>query len=726
MSFKEYVGLVAQDIKKIHEYIKRSAPITSISELRTYAGNSQYVHVAGYYNNTPGKGGGLFVSVPTDTTSTDNHGTIIVSSNGTRWYRVFSDKLSLVDFGYESSKNNAAEAVNRADATNLGVLVDCLGLTIDMGTKYPIGNRYTNGRFTISGKTVDTQYRLPRTGIGRFVSGSRAATKITNGEWNGFDLVVIGEGAMENMERCVSGIAIGNRAQGNSKKSRDNIAIGSDSLINVQAETEWYDQSKMGGTRNIGIGGNAGRGITSGAANVAIGRNAGQGLSTGNSNVVIGAAAIAGVAPVGLGGDIEMFWTTPTSLTVAIGQAALQYYRGTGAQTVIGSNAGKYAKTADKVTVLGINALENLESNRAPSGGDIIWSGTETGTYTQTGNTIVLTMPNIRSAAVNYWIGIRLTSGEAQTLQGDIVPVRVVSIDGNKITVNSPKSLNTSGNAELRYVHSDTSSKAKNEELTIIGANALNKAVDSAYTTVVGADAMVSVTNAQKSVSLGASSFRNGTHTSSVAIGYWCAPTYSTHQCIFIGDSAGYRNIQGDVASGRVVNSIAIGVGARLGGNNEIQLGVTGQTLYAPTSVNIRSDVRDKADIEPLKLGLDFVNKLKPVTGVYDRRDNYTDELFNDVSPEERKEKLAEWWKNPVKDGRHKESRPQHWFIAQDVKALEEEFGELPMINFRQDTYTLEYEMFIPSLVKAIQELTGQVEQLKKEVKELKDGKMRD
>lgn len=197
--------------------------------------------------------------------------------------------------------------MNVAEAAALGIVVDCLGLSIDTGNTYPQKNKYTNGKFVINGKTVDVQYQPIRSGIGRFISGSGAAANIKSNEWTGAGIVAIGEGAMNQTEKCVSAIAIGDRSQGFSRISRDNISIGPDSLINVQAETEWYDQSKMSGTRNIGIGGNAGRGITSGFSNVAIGRNSGQGLGTGYSNVVLGSAALAGVAPIGLTGDIEVF-----------------------------------------------------------------------------------------------------------------------------------------------------------------------------------------------------------------------------------------------------------------------------------------------------------------------------------------------------------------------------------------------------------------------------------
>jgi hypothetical protein len=714
----------AQVLSAIKTLAADASQVASIDALRKYSG-AGYVNVNAYHANTT-VGGGVFVADKADKSTADNGCTVIVSTNNTRWKRVFSGMLNLHDFGYVASKNNALATLNAAETAALGVVVDCLGLSIDTGNTYPQKNKYTNGQFVIKGKAVDVQYQPIRSGIGRFISGSGAAANIKSNEWTGAGIVAIGEGAMNKTEKCVSGIAIGDRAQGFSKVSRDNIAIGADSLINVQAATEWYDQSRMEGTRNIGIGGNAGRGITSGYANVSIGRNAGQGLGTGYSNVALGSAALAGTAPISLTGDIEVFWPSPTSRTVAIGESALQMYQGRGAQTVVGGGAAKNTKTAEKVTVLGAAALENLERTRAPNGGDVLWNGTESGSYIQNGHDITLSFGNIRGAQVGYWVGIRLTSGDAATVQGDVVPVEVTAVAGNSLTIRSPKELNASGTAELKYVYSTTSSAAKNEELTVIGANALKSAGSAAYTTVIGADAMLSGDNHQKSVAVGASCMRNGSHLSSVAVGYWSAPIINSEQCVFIGESSGYRDPQGNLLNGKITNSISIGYGSRIAGSNEIQLGGFGQTLYAPTAVNIRSDARDKTDIAPLDIGLDFVKKLRPVTGVYDHRDAYTDELFTDLPPEERAEKLREWWKNPTKDGRYKEDRIQHWFIAQDVAALEAEYGKLPMVNCRMDTYTIEYETFVPVLTKAIQEMSAQIDDLKKQIEELKNGKMCD
>lgn len=708
----------AQVLSAIKTLAADASQVASIEALRKYSGDG-YVNVNAYHPNTT-VGGGVFVADKADKSTADNGCTVIVSTDGTRWKRVFSGMLNLHDFGYVASKNNALATLNAAEAAALGIVVDCLGLSIDTGNTYPQKNKYTNGKFVINGKTVDVQYQPIRSGIGRFISGSGAAANLKSNEWTGAGLIAIGEGAMEQMEKCVSSIAIGDRAQGFSKVSRDNIAIGPDSLINVQAVTEWYEQSKMAGTRNIGIGGNAGRAITSGFSNIAIGRNAGQGLGEGSSNIALGAAALAGTAPVGLTGDIEVFWPSPTSKTIAIGESVLQSYQGRAAQTAIGRSAARNTKMAEKVTVIGAAAMENLERNRAPNGGDVVWTGTEVGTYAQSGKSITLTFPNIRGAQATYWVGIRLTSGTAQTLQNDVVPAQVVSVNGNTLIIQSPKELTATGAAELKYVYSANSTATKNEELTIIGSNAMNKALTAGYSTIIGADAALFGDNYLKTTAIGASSLRTGTHISTTAIGYWTLTGASSEQCVVIGDSAGYRNVQGNFLTGKITNSIAIGYGARINGDNEIQIGTQGQTLYAPTAVNIRSDGRDKADVKPLMNGLDFVMKLKPMTGYYDRRDSYVDELFKDLPTDERAAKVREWWANPIKDGSHKEDRLQHWFIAQDIAALEDEYGRLPMVNKTNDTYTVEYETFIPVLTKAIQEMAARIETLETEMKESK------
>jgi len=109
-------------------------------------------------------------------------------------------------------------------------------------------------------------------------------------------------------------------------------------------------------------------------------------------------------------------------------------------------------------------------------------------------------------------------------------------------------------------------------------------------------------------------------------------------------------------------------------------------------------------------MGLDFVNKLEPVTYRWDKRSKYSKD--QSVAP----------------DGTHKEEQLDVGFLAQDVVALEEEYGfkleDKTNLTSNQSEdekmYGLKYSKFVPSLVKAVQELSTQVDELKDEIKTLK------
>lgn len=78
-----------------------------------------------------------------------------------RWHRLYSGVLSLRDFGYDASRNNEVAAFNAADTAGLNVVMDCLGLTIDVGNNYPHGNKYTNGNLTSTEKLLMCTIRHP-------------------------------------------------------------------------------------------------------------------------------------------------------------------------------------------------------------------------------------------------------------------------------------------------------------------------------------------------------------------------------------------------------------------------------------------------------------------------------------------------------------------------------------------------------------------------------------
>jgi hypothetical protein len=71
-------------------------------------------YVQGYAAARDG-GEGAFVSIPSDTTSSDNGSTIIVDASGRRWYRHFTGPVSVLAFGaHANSANDDSTVINAA------------------------------------------------------------------------------------------------------------------------------------------------------------------------------------------------------------------------------------------------------------------------------------------------------------------------------------------------------------------------------------------------------------------------------------------------------------------------------------------------------------------------------------------------------------------------------------------------------------------------------------
>ena len=140
-------------------------------------------------------------------------------------------------------------------------------------------------------------------------------------------------------------------------------------------------------------------------------------------------------------------------------------------------------------------------------------------------------------------------------------------------------------------------------------------------------------------------------------------------------------------------NNIVIGrnaTKATLTASNSITLGNSSNTVLrcAVTSITSLSDARDKKEITELPVGLEFIEGLKPVSFTWDDR--------------------AEEGKHDVKD---------FGFIAQDLKKSQEdaELSDVLKLVYEENPEKLEasYGKLIPILVKAIQELSIEVKQLK-------------
>jgi hypothetical protein len=213
-----------------------------------------------------------------------------------------------------------------------------------------------------------------------------------------------------------------------------------------------------------------------------------------------------------------------------------------------------------------------------------------------------------------------------------------------------------------------------------------------------------------QSILIGTEIARNIGNTSNdnVFIGYKAGTNitgYSSNNTI-IGSNAGSllttgqsNTLIGSLAGSNLTtggNNIVIGLGAAAAtatSSNSITLGNSAITALrcAVTSITSLSDERDKKEIQTLPLGLDFVDKLKPVKFVWNDRD--------------------ENGKHDVED---------FGFIAQDLKSAQEdsEAGYLNLVyESNPDKLEASYGKLIPILVKAIQDLSAKVEALEKKIK---------
>ena len=134
-------------------------------------------------------------------------------------------------------------------------------------------------------------------------------------------------------------------------------------------------------------------------------------------------------------------------------------------------------------------------------------------------------------------------------------------------------------------------------------------------------------------------------------------------------------------------DNIVIGKGATTAtatATNSVTLGSSNVTILrcAVTSITSLSDARDKENVKESPYGLDFVNLLKPVTFDWNTRDGS---------------------KVGVKD---------LGFIAQDLKAVNDENLNL-VYEENPEKLEASYGRLIPVLVKAIQDLSKELEILK-------------
>ena len=421
---------------------------------------------------------------------------------------------------------------------------------------------------------------------------------------------------------------------------------------------------ESGGNYNVVIGDEAGTAITTGDNNVAVGFNCLDANTTGARNVAIGSQALStnttGASNTGVGMGV-LNQNTTGSTNVAIGDLCLD------ANTTASNNTGVgYASLSDNTTGASNTAVGRaaLFDNTTGSNNSAFGYATLAALTTGSNNTAVgleallVNTTGVNNVAVGKGAGLAMTTAVSNTCIGSEAGAGLTT-GGENVFVGNRAGVGFTTGSQNNIMGDNACANG-----TITGGNNVVIGDNSAYAatgafasnTLIGGNNSNAITTGTNNLFLGKGAGNSGSPGGSIT-------TESHH--IILGD----ENIT----------------------NAHIQVDWT-----------VASDKRDKTEVTPLVMGLDFINKLEPVTYRWDKRSKYSKD--QDVTP----------------DGTHKEEQLDVGFLAQDVEELEKEYG----FNFEDKTnlmtnisegekmYGLKYSKFVPALVKAVQELTAKVTEL--------------
>jgi hypothetical protein len=347
---------------------------------------------------------------------------------------------------------------------------------------------------------------------------------------------------------------------------------------------------------------------------------------------------------------------------------------GGGNSVAVGVDARRYFTSANN-TAVGYWALRGVEGSS--TGG----SNTAIGDYslyqltTGSGNT-----------AVGYLAGEDLTTGYGNFFGGKSAGSDVTTGFQNVMIGELAGSGAAAGIQKSVFLGRSAGAGASGNDIIALGYRAGQNSSGRDGISI-GEDAGLS-NNGTNNLAIGSSAMRNDitTGAGNVSIGAGAGSFLSTgNYNTFVGLNAAAFTDTGS-------NNTAIGFGVQPSTNtvsNEITLGNNQITNLRcnDTTISGLSDARDKKDVEAIEPGLDFINKLRPVKFTWEQRDGGRLDISDSG------------------------------FIAQELMAVEDEYDANEWLHLTSrdnpDRYEAAPARLIPILVKAIQDLSAEVESLK-------------
>ena len=265
---------------------------------------------------------------------------------------------------------------------------------------------------------------------------------------------------------------------------------------------------------------------------------------------------------------------------------------------------------------------------------------------------------NVRNITGNNNIGVGFRSLNASPSGNDNIALgqdsgRLISGGGENISIGKQSNYN------LTNAYNNVS----------IGTSAAVTLTTGNNNVAIGQEAGRSITDGSVNVSIGSNSLYLGNGSNNTAIGN------SSGYNLVSGNNNTFLGNNAQPSSGTISNTITLGNSSITSLRCQVQ------------SITSLSDERDKTNIEPLPVGLDFINSLNPVKFEWNMRDEA------------------------------KVGEKDFGFIAQELVEVEDSISghDWLSLTLRDNPDKLEATQgrLIPILVKAIQELSAEVEELK-------------
>ena len=241
-------------------------------------------------------------------------------------------------------------------------------------------------------------------------------------------------------------------------------------------------------------------------------------------------------------------------------------------------------------------------------------------------------------------------------------------------------------------------------EGVVIGHNAGTALAGGERNVAIGMDALDAQSGAGGAVAVGWNALKGANNSYATAIGYQAGASGYGSNSTYVGYQA--------YGSGNT-NEIIISAGNPVGaGANSISIGKNGSRIYADFSSSATwtqsSDERMKKNITDDTLGLNFINRLRPVTFNFKKASEYPEDFpyYDETDVNSKDDTIT-----------------HHGLIAQEVKASMDAESNTTFKGYKlanDGVHSVSESNFVYPLIKAVQELSAKVDALESENTALK------